>query len=194
MKKKIILCTIACVICFMIGLFIPNGIRLALTDNNNFYINDTAIVVENNTNKGVVNQYVENIKKMPKDLLKNCNTIVFTSENLNNKFKLGFSKNVLAVTVEDVIYINDSKYKSNVVIHELFHVYDYKNNWISLNDEKFNKIYETESEIISVSPGNNQNKQEFFATIGEEYFCNQEDLLKNSKPSYQYINNILDSN
>ena len=65
---------------------------------------------------------------------------------------------------------------------------------ISLNDEKFNKIYETESEIISVSPGNNQNKQEFFATIGEEYFCNQEDLLKNSKPSYQYINNILDSN
>lgn len=178
----------------MIGLFIPNGIKLALTDNNNFYINTTAIVVGNNTNKGVINQYVENIKKMPEYLLKNCNTIVFTSENLNDKFKLGFSKNVLAVTVEDVIYINDSKYKSNVVIHELFHVYDYKNNWISLNDEEFNKIYETESEIISVSPGNNQNKQEFFATIGEEYFCNQEDLLKNSKPSYQYINNILDSN
>lgn len=194
MNKKIIICIIACIICFMIGLFIPKAVKLALTDNNDFYINTTNIIINDNTNENVVNEYLENIKTMPSFLLENCNTIIFTNENLNEKFNLGFSKNVLAVTVEDIIYINDSKYKSNVVIHELFHVYDYKNNWKSLNDNTFDIIYNNEKNNILVSPGNNQNKQELFATIGEEFYCNSESLLQNAPEAYEYMKNIMDNN
>lgn len=191
MWKKIILCTITCIVCFIVGLSVPKINKLALTDENSMTINNTNIIIEKDVDNNIVDAYITDIKTLPDYLLKNCNSIIFTSENLNDKFNLELKNTILAVTVDDIIYVNDSKFKSGVIIHELFHVYDFTNDWISMNNSEFINIYDNEKEIISVSPGNNQNAQEFFATIGAEYFTNPEDLSKNAPQSYNFIKTIL---
>ena len=128
---------------------------------------------------------------MPEFLTNNCHTLIITNENLNKKFNFNFTNTVLAVTVDDVIYVNDNKYKSDVILHELFHVYDYKNNWISINNKDFLEVYELEKEIINVSPGNNKTAQEFFATIGTDYFLNEEDLKEFAPASFDFIDKLL---
>jgi hypothetical protein len=188
MKKKIFIYIILCILCFVAGLKFSNNNKLALTDYE--YVNNTKIIIEDNVNIDIANQYIENFKTMPEFLSNNCSTIVITNEDLNKKFNFNFNNKVLAVTIDDTIYINDEKFKSNVIIHELFHVYDYKNNWISLSEE-FSSIYDLEKDIIKVSPGNNQNKQEFFATIGTEYFTNQNDLKQLAPQSNEFLNKLL---
>lgn len=190
MRKKYIFYTILCIVCFILGLVISKSSKLAITDDT-LYINNVRIIVEDNVNESIANQYIKDIEAMPEFLLENCNAIVITSEDLNEKFNFNFSNVVRAVTVDDIIYINDSKFKSDVVIHELFHVYDYKNNWISIENKDFLNVYENECDIVKVSPGNNENAQEFFATIGAEYITNSEDLKEYAPLSFEFMSNLL---
>ena len=72
------------------------------------------------------------------------------------------------------------------MIHELFHAYDYHNDWISTSDE-FMKIYEAEKEFIKVSDGNTQNVYEFWASAGEMYYFNEEELKEIAPLTYNFM-------
>ena len=143
------------------------------------------------SNKDNYNNYIDDINSMPEILTDNCNKIIFTNKNLNEKFNLGFKDcTVFAISFGKDIYVDTNYYNKNVIIHELCHVYDYSNNWISEKND-FTELYESESSKISVTEGNVQNEYEFFASSGEMYFNNPEKLKSTSYPTYMYFKNLF---
>lgn len=178
--KKTIFIILLCIISFFAGIISANKINFSRNDyKKTFNYENISINVYNEYNKENYEKYIDNLEMIPKDLIKNCNNIFFTSEDLNKKFDLGFNSKVVAISYGKDIYINTDYYRNNVLIHEMYHVYDYSNDWISKTDE-FLEIYERNKEVFEVSPGNNTDSYEFFATCGENFFLNS-NLLKETE-------------
>lgn len=193
MKKKIALTILLCLVFFFLGYLFSNNkeINKNINARTDLEINNVKITIEDNSDINIINKYLEDIDNQPEYLINNCNNIIFTSDNLSERFNLkNISNKVLAITLDDSIYINTDKYEKYVITHELFHVFDYKNNWVTKTDD-FLTIYNEEKDIIKVSPGNNENAQEFFASAGEEFIFNPDDLKCNAPKTYNYINNIV---
>lgn len=127
-----------------------------------------SIYTSYNCDQQNVNSYLEDITKIPKNLLNNCDNIYFTDEDLTEKFNLTIKTKVVAISYGNDIFVNTDYYSEDILIHEMYHIYDYSNNWIS-ETEDFLLLYEKYKDVYKVSPGNNENAYEFFATCGE-YF------------------------
>lgn len=110
---------------------------------------------------------------------------------MSEKFELDLDAKILAITYGKDIYVNDEKYNENVLIHELFHAYDYSNNWIS-NQKEFFEIYQIEKDFVKVTDGNIQNVYEFFASAGEMYYLNPNNLKKEAPLTYKFFSNNID--
>ena len=111
---------------------------------------------------------------------------IFTDENLNEKFNFGFETNVLGTSTGKKIYIDTNHYDENVVLHETIHAYDFSKDYIS-DDACFEEIYKNNKEKISVTGGNNQNVYEFFASSGENFFKNPDDLKTRAPEVYDFF-------
>ena len=156
---------------------------MAITES----LSSSPIFIEDvNINKEIATAYKRNLDSLPESMTQYATSITITTENLSEKFNLNLNANILAITYGTDIYINDSEYNENVLIHELFHAYDYHNDWISTSDE-FMKIYEAEKEFIKVSDGNTQNVYEFWASAGEMYYFNEEELKEIAPLTYNFM-------
>lgn len=191
MKKKLLFISILCILFFSFGYFSSDENKIsdinARTESNN----NIDISIKDGVNEDIADKYIKDINKQPSELTENCKKIIFTDENLSDKFNLSSIDNaVLAVTLDDIIYINTNKYDKYVITHELFHVYDFANGWVSKTDA-FTKIYNDEKDIIKVSPGNNENAQEFIASAAEEYFYNPDDLKLNAPETFNFIDSLF---
>ena len=171
MKKYKILVIIFCFIsCFILGIVTAEKINTA---KNNKYTLDSKfenikLNKSENINEDNYLLYKEDLIKVPKSLIQYCNNIYFTNENLNEKFNLDIKTKVVAISYGNDIYIDTKYYGNDVVTHEMFHVFDYGNNWIS-DSEEFITLYEKYKDVLQISPGNDDNNYEFFATCGEKY-------------------------
>lgn len=146
------------------------------------------VSIANNNN---YNNYVKDIENTTELLKSNCDNIFFTDENLNKKFNLNFDNCIVyAISFGKNIYIDTNYYNKNVVVHEMCHVYDYSNGWLSDSDD-FQNLYKSENSNVSVSEGNKQNAYEFFASSGEMFFNNPEKLKNLSYLTYSYFNEIF---
>jgi len=119
--------------------------------------------------------YLNDLKSLPEELKENCERIFFTNENLNEKFDTGIETKIVAISLGKDIYISTDYYEIGVLVHELYHVYDYANGWISDTDE-FKELYEEYKNKYEVSPGNAQNCYEFFASYGENFYLRKDYL------------------
>lgn len=134
-------------------------------------------VKKDNYNEDVAAQYLECLKSLPTGMIENCNKIFFTNEDLNKKFNCGLNAKVTAISYGRDIYISTEYFGKEVLVHEMYHVYDYANKWIS-DTEEFKKLYEEYGTEYGVSPGNKENCYEFFATYGELFYLQNDDLEK----------------
>lgn len=131
--------------------------------------------------------YLNDLKSLPKGLIENCDNIFFTNENLNEKFDLGIKTKVVATSSGRDIYISTEYYDISVLVHELFHVYDYANDWISETNE-FRALYEEYKDEHEVSPGNFQTRYEFFASYGERFYLEKSAL--NDDTLFAFFDNL----
>lgn len=146
----------------------------------------TELIVDDNINKDVADAYINNWETLPESLKSNATSLNITGENLSDKFDLNLNANILAISYGTDIYVNDTKFNKNVLIHELFHVFDYSNNWISNSDE-FMEIYDKEKNLVSVTDGNAQNVYEFFASSGELFYFEPEVLKEKAPLTYNFF-------
>lgn len=146
----------------------------------------TELIVDDNINKDVADAYINNWETLPESLKSNATSLNITGENLSDKFDLNLNANILAISYGTDIYVNDTKFNKNVLIHELFHVFDYSNNWISNSDE-FMEIYDKEKNLVSVTDGNVQNVYEFFASSGELFYFEPEVLKEKAPLTYNFF-------
>lgn len=146
----------------------------------------TELIVDDNINKDVADAYINNWETLPEFLKSNATSLNITGENLSDKFDLNLNANILAISYGTDIYVNDTKFNKNVLIHELFHVFDYSNNWISNSDE-FMEIYDKEKNLVSVTDGNVQNVYEFFASSGELFYFEPEVLKEKAPLTYNFF-------
>lgn len=146
----------------------------------------TELIVDDNINKDVADAYINNWETLPESLKSNATSLNITGENLSDKFELNLNANILAISYGTDIYVNDTKFNKNVLIHELFHVFDYSNNWISNSDE-FMEIYDKEKNLVSVTDGNAQNVYEFFASSGELFYFEPEVLKEKAPLTYNFF-------
>lgn len=146
----------------------------------------TELIVDDNINKDVADAYINNWETLPESLKSNATSLNITGENLSDKFDLNLNANILAISYGTDIYVNDAKFNKNVLIHELFHVFDYSNNWISNSDE-FMEIYDKEKNLVSVTDGNAQNVYEFFASSGELFYFEPEVLKEKAPLTYNFF-------
>lgn len=146
----------------------------------------TELIVDDNINKDVADAYINNWETLPESLKSNATSLNITGENLSDKFNLNLNANILAISYGTDIYVNDTKFNKNVLIHELFHVFDYSNNWISNSDE-FMEIYDKEKNLVSVTDGNAQNVYEFFASSGELFYFEPEVLKEKAPLTYNFF-------
>jgi hypothetical protein len=188
MKKTRIIAILACVVSFSVGILTVN----AAQKENEYtktseYENINICVYEDDYDETNYDLYLENLKTIPSGLIKNCDNIYFTNENLNKKFELDdIITKIVALSYGKDIYVNTEYFSEDVLIHEMYHVYDYSNNWISDSDE-FVKLYEEYKDDFEVSPGNVENSYEFFATYGEN-FSLKDDLEETNL--YTFFNNL----
>lgn len=177
---------------FLMGMNTADLIPNAITKENTIYV-DTKYGINitrmNKTDEEIIEKYLDNLDVIPNDLRKYCEEIVFTNEDLGQKFELDITNPILALSYGDTIYINTEKYEENVLIHEMYHVYDYKHKWIS-EQEEFINLYEDYKENISVSPGNVNNCYEFFASCGEMYFLNPDEIMEVAPSIYEYFESL----
>lgn len=131
--------------------------------------------------------YLEDLAALPKKLTDNCENIYFTDENLNEKFSLEIETQIVALSFGRDIYISTDYHGTEVLVHELYHVYDYANDWISDTDE-FKELYELYKDEHEVSPGNVQNCYEFFASYGENFYLRNETL--NDDTLFAFFDNL----
>lgn len=184
-KRKNITTSLAilvlCILFFIIGILCANVINKEKTDNNYkeySKFENITIYTNDDYNQKNLDLYIDNLNTISKKLTKNCKNIYFSNENLNEKFDLNISTKIVAISYGSDIYVTTDYYSDDVLTHEMFHVYDYCNNWIS-STNKFEKLYESYKDSISVSPGNQENIYEFFASYGEKFILNNDDLEKN---------------
>lgn len=187
-KRNIFIAVILCALCFSIGLIIPKNDRLPRTGDI-MEVNGVKVFVNDNNQN--TQKYIENLKKMPSWLCVNVGEIIITDEDINETLNLGMETNVLAVTIRDRIYINNSTYSDNVIIHELFHVYDVAHDMFTAKYGTIADLYEKEGHAVGVSPGNKKNIQEYFATAGEKYFMSNEMLKETSPETYEYFRELV---
>lgn len=159
---------------------------MAITENTS-----PDFFVDENVDEGVKNNYENNLNTLPESIKKYANSVTITHEDLSEKFELDLDAKILAITYGKDIYVNDEKYNENVLIHELFHAYDYSNNWIS-NQKEFFEIYQIEKDFVKVTDGNIQNVYEFFASAGEMYYLNPNNLKKEAPLTYKFFSNNID--
>lgn len=169
------------VFCFLIGL-INSRPRLFDDSSNGDYVLTSNFkgveIYEKNANTKNMNLYMNNLALIPDVLLDNCSKIYFTDEDLNDKFDLGLSAVVAAVSIEDEIYVDTSYFEYGVMVHEMYHVFDYANGWIT-EREDFKRIYNIYKDSVEVSPGNRDDVYEFFASYGEMFTLEREGLDEN---------------
>lgn len=188
--KNIFAILIICAIFFLLGVLCSNCIN---KDNysKNFAeyseYQNIKIHVDDDYNQDNLTLYLENLTTISQKLTRNCENIYFTNENLNEKFELDISTKIVAISYGKDIYVNTNYYSDDVLIHEMFHVYDYCNDWIS-STNSFKKLYDDYKDVITVSPGNNENSHEFFAAYGEQFTLNKNNLEKNSL--YDFFSNL----
>lgn len=155
---------------FILGILTANLFNK--DDNKNYNLNckynNVNIFTSKTYNDKNFSLYLDNLKDISEDLVKNCDNIYFTNENLTEKFNLDIKTKVVAISYGKDIYVNTDYYADDVLSHELFHVYDFSNNWIS-ESSSFLDLYNKYKNDYKVSPGNNENEYEFFATCGEYY-------------------------
>lgn len=187
-KKNIITAVILCALCFVVGLIIPKNDRLPRTGDI-MEVNGVKVIINNNNQNA--QKYIENLKTMPAYLCVNVKEIIITNEDINERLGLGLKTEVLAVTVGDRIYINNRTYQDNVIIHELFHVYDVAHGMFTEDDTLIADLYEKEGNTVGVSPGNKQNRQEYFATAGEKYFTSNEMLKTDAPETHAYFRQLI---
>lgn len=194
-NKRYFLLIPICIIFFILGLsaqFIKN-------DNADYDENYTQItsyknidiyIKENYINDTNYELYMNDLITIPESLLKNCDKIIFTNENLNQKFSdyvEDIDKKIVAISYGKDIYIYTGYFEKDVLIHEMYHVFDYANDWIS-NTQEFTQLYEMYGNDYEVSPGNVENQYEFFATYGEK-FTLQNDTLERTD-LYVFFSNL----
>ena len=155
---------------FILGILTANLFNK--DDNKNYNLNckynNVNIFTSKTYNDKNFSLYLDNLKDISEDLVKNCDNIYFTNENLTEKFNLDIKTKVVAISYGKDIYVNTDYYADDVLSHELFHVYDFSNNWIS-ESSSFLDLYNKYKNDYKVSPGNKENEYEFFATCGEYY-------------------------
>lgn len=172
---------------FILGILTANIIGKDNNYSENFKYKNISINKDKNLDQDNLKLYLNNLENIPKGLLENCNNIYFSSENLNDKFDLNIKTKIVAISYGKDIYIDTNYYKDDVLIHEMYHVFDYSNNWIS-ETEEFLILYEKYKDDFKVSPGNNENSYEFFATYGENFTLNKE--LDNSSDIYNFFKEL----
>lgn len=190
MKKlnflKVVLIILSCVTLFILG-----NKTATLTKNNKYdkqnNFENINIYTYKNYNIDVYEDYLKNLETIPNTLTKNCKNIYFTNENLTEKFKLDIKTKIVAISYGQDMYVNTSYYGEDVLIHEMYHIYDYSNNWISETKE-FKELYEKYKKDIEISPGNVDNEYEFFATCGEKFSLNNSEI-KNTE-IYTFFSNL----
>lgn len=190
MKKlnflKVIFIILSCLSLFIIGSY-----TATLTKNNGYnkqnIYNNINIYTYKDFNTDNYDKYLKDLETIPYTLLKNCKNIYFTNENLTEKFDLNIKTKIVAISYGNDIYINTSYHGEDVLIHEMYHVFDYCNNWISETKE-FKELYKKYNKEIEVSPGNINNEYEFFATCGEIFSLNKEKI--NNKEIYTFFSNL----
>lgn len=189
-KTKVVVAVIICIFVFFLGTKVADlGKNTAddgyvkFSEYENIKIFSYETFNENNANL-----YLEDLKTLPNNLTDNCENIYFTNENLNEKFELDEIKTkIVAISFGRDIYISTEYHGIEVLVHELYHVYDYANGWISETDE-FNNLYEEYKDEYEVSPGNIQNAYEFFASYGENFYLNKEKLSDDTL--FAYFDNL----
>lgn len=117
--------------------------------------------------------FLSDIEIAPPELLKYCEKIIFTHENLTEKFHMPLKNKIVAISVGKDIYVCTDFYSEDTIVHELCHIYDYSNGWVS-DSELFAQLYVKYKEEIPVSAGNIEDEREFFASCGEKYFTGKE--------------------
>lgn len=162
----------------------PMAITQSQTTSTKFFADD-------NINEDIKNKYENNWTSLPENMKEYANSVTITHENLSEKFELGLDAKILATTYGNDIYVNDEKYNDHVLIHELFHAYDYSNNWIS-NQKEFFEIYQVEKDFIKVTDGNVQNVYEFFASAGEMYYFAPNELKNTAPLTYEFFLNHIE--
>lgn len=174
-RTKVIILILLCAIFFILGTLTSNYLNSDHEYKKTSKYENITLNTYTDFDQKNYNLYLEDLKNIPKDLIKNCDNIYFTNENLNKKFNLNINTKVVAISYGKDIYVSTEYYSNDVLIHEMYHVYDYSNNWISKTEE-FLKLYDEYKNDFEVSPGNKENAYEFFATYGENFTLRNEEL------------------
>lgn len=185
MKLKKIIPVIVIVIAAVavFNIYNPQEKPMAITES----LSSSPVFIEDvNIDEDVAKAYKRNLESLPDFMKQYATSVTITNENLSEKFDLNLNANILAITYGTDIYISDEKFNENVLIHELFHAYDYSHNWISTSNE-FSKIYEQEKNLIQVSDGNVQNIYEFWASAGEMYYFSPKKLQEVAPLTYDFM-------
>lgn len=173
MKKKIFIICGMCLLFFATGALLRTPIR-----EKTYYVEknvecSATIYKTKKISRQNYEKFLSDLESAPTFFLEYCKNIYFTHENLTSKFQMPLKNKIMAISVGNDIYISTNWYSEETLMHELCHVYDYSNGWIS-EGELFAPLYEKYKDIIPVSPGNEQNEKEFFATCGGMFFTGKE--------------------
>lgn len=182
-KAKAAAMVLVCVVVFLAGMKAADLSKNTVDDGYtkiSEYGNIKVYLHENN-DEDIAELYLEDLETLPDRLTENCENIYFTDENLTKKFGLEdeIQSEIVAISSGRDIYISTKYHGKEVLVHELWHVFDYANDWISDTDE-FVNLYEMYKDEYEVSPGNVQNRYEFFASYGETFYLRKDTLLDNT--------------
>lgn len=147
-------------------------------------LDSSEFIICDGTNAAVVQKYKDNWEILPDYLRVNVESVIITNEKLNGKFGFSQDAKILAASYGSDIFINDSKFNPHVLIHELYHVYDYNHAWVSTRYE-FQNMYKKYCQNQT-----NINIYEFFARTGEKYYFNPESLQDEAPELYNYFSSL----
>ena len=135
--------------------------------------------------------HIYKLKDAPEKLVECCDTMYFTEDDLPIPDGGTRYSTALGLTQNRTVYISTYTYYPEVVIHELFHAYDYSNGLPSENSYDFKEALKSEKGKLRILTGvAGSYEAEYFATAGALYVLSPDVLMKAAPKTYKYFDSL----
>lgn len=156
------------------------------------------IYLEGDVKEGYAREAANRLKLLPERLLLMIKekgwSITITSEDIEDTYNSGVKDTIgLTLYYQNKIYLMADSYAiQSCMLHEIGHVVDFMNDFISYG-EKWRAIYKEEAKRSGYEAYFCESASEYFAQAFQEYFIGG-DILREQRPdTYEFIRKIIDS-
>lgn len=156
------------------------------------------IYIEGDAQKKDAMEAANYLKLLPDNLLLTLKekgwSVVVTSKDIEDTYGSGVENTIgLTLYYQEKIYVlADSYAVQSCMLHEIGHVVDFMNDFISYGEE-WSIIYDKEAKNSGYEPYFYKSASEYFAQAFQEYFLNGEALKVQGPNTYQFLKKIIES-